>query len=309
MFFHLLSILCSVAFAQLPATYESWKAQEKLDLLWNERITPSRYEKLPSLSPFSCPYLLAQLNAPLALLSLGKTFDVVSDEMPKGRRKFIHPFGSVVKIKWQSKAGKHLFTGIFSGPSEALGLARLSLAGPPAAIGFTPGIALKIFLDGQPSLNLMAMHSLAGQGKDTNFFGRNFSTILPPVPFSLFRPTSWVLKGLEAVFSLTKPLPRELPVTTWAAVNALGQKVESPVVPRELIFFPAPAAAKSFWKQPASDFRENLALIPKGTILYSVWGKKFSRDQELHEIGNVVTDSEFVSSEYADRLLFFRHPR
>ena len=113
----------------------------------------------------------------LAKLVIGSflrvSFTHTSDEMPLGRKKLIHTYGSVAQIHLDTDS-RNPFTGLFS--TGATGLIRFSLAAQMGA--FTPGFALKLFVDGQPSANFHALNSLEGQGKDRNFFAHCFSTHL-----------------------------------------------------------------------------------------------------------------------------------
>ncbi len=51
-----------------------------------------------------------------------------------------------------------------------------------------------------------------------------------------------------------------------------------------------------------------LAELPKGTILYNVHVRE-SANSDLALLGELVTESEFVASEYGDKQLFFQHMR
>jgi len=60
-----------------------------------------------------------------------------------------------------------------------------------------------------------------------------------------------------------------------------------------------------------NDFTSQLVLIPEKTVLFKVWGY-MSRDYDYEEetlMGWLVTDSEIVTSLWADQKLFFQHHR
>ena len=121
--------------------------------------------------------LLTQSNAP--------SVDYQGDTMPPGklyghRQRVIHSLGTIAKVELKPQAtSSHPFTGIFEGASH--GIIRLSLAGEISAIkSFTPGFALKFLRDGLPSVNLVAMPSVDGQGDDYNFFAKEFCNNIAP---------------------------------------------------------------------------------------------------------------------------------
>ena len=107
--------------ATMPADYEKWLACEKQQFVWQSKVLPTEYERSPGLNFGGWDELLNFLKAPASLVSLRKTFDIVSDEMPAGRRKFIHPFGSVAKVVFKGVAN-HPYTGLLS-DLEVCGLA------------------------------------------------------------------------------------------------------------------------------------------------------------------------------------------
>lgn len=96
------------------------------------------------------------------------TIDYVSDELPQGRRKYIHSVGSVFSAAF-TPVSNTPYTGFFEGADSLL--IRISLAASPnysnpsakaAYNNFTPGHGLKYLIDGKPSANLVAMHSVNG---------------------------------------------------------------------------------------------------------------------------------------------------
>ncbi len=299
----LLSFLISAssAYAKLPAKlpkdYQSWDGRRKLDVLWDKRIVPSEWNTLPALDGPGWGGIVAQFKS---LVSLGLSFDLVSDEMPEGRTKVIHPYGSVAKVEFQAEQGSP-YTGIYQG---AEGLARLSLAGNPKQIGYTPGVALKFLINGKPSVNLHVMQSVNGQGLDQNFFANEFSNIIPEAKGA-------ALKLGQFLFSLVKRNPGELSVEHLALLNASGEKPGHPVAPAQLFFVPAAEAISKIKSDTARDFRNELGDVSKfaeGDVLYAVWAKKTSAEPRTL-IGRLILRSRFVPSSYGDHSLFFQHNR
>ena len=272
---------------RLPAGYTGWSAQAKLEELWNERVMPMVYATAPE---------LVTRMPDLSRAFLRVSFDHDSDEMPEGREKLIHPFGAVGKVELVAEAG-HPWTGLFR--SGAIGLARLSLAGPPRyGKSFTPGLAVKLLVDGRASVNLHVMHALEGQVA-WNYFEREFSNIIPP-------PESFLLRILAVKFSRAKADPNRLPVRALAGVDRSGASEAMPDAPAQLWFVPTPEVANRADKDTDEDFRTKLARIPAGTTLYTVFGAA-TEDGKRFRIGTLVLRSPIVASRWADERLFFRH--
>ena len=282
----------SAASASLPNNYESLTGEEKLEILW-EKVDSSQWDSLPALNNQGWSSILKNISA---LFTLKKSFDHTSDEIPKDRPKFIHTYGSIVQISLIPDPASP-FSGIYE--KGAKGLARLSLAASPEAIDYTPGMAIKIPIDNSPSVNLHVMNSLNGQGDNWNFFAKNFSNKIDPAE-------GFVLKILEKVFERARNPANDLPVDHLAKTYQDGSAVNTVKAPKQLIFKPTQTASKLISPFSRVDFREELNAIPTGTELYEVYG--VLGGQEI-KIGKLVTDSEMVSSRYADKTLFFQHKR
>jgi hypothetical protein len=282
-----------ITFAAIPPDYQSMKAKEKLDILWKDNILPTAYETYPPIDSLGLFDIIALMNKRF----LQKSFDHTSDEMPEGRLKLIHPFGAVAKIKYIADQ-RASTSGILK--TGGIGLARLSLAGNPSLLGYTPGMAIKFLIDGKPSINLHVMNSLSGQGDDHNFFALPFSNIIPDPPFHLFL--------LAQAFSRVKKPPTELNVNGITSVQTNGRNLAidevQPVY--QLVFVPNPELAMD--ADTDVDFRFDLEQIDEGALLYTVYAKD-TKDSELRRVGKLMSASKFVSSQYADENLFFQHQR
>jgi hypothetical protein len=273
--------------SRLPADYEKSEGCEKRDYLWETRIEPTHYqEELPPLSRFS----LSGLSG----LALNTSFNRIADEYPTPRQKLFHSFGSVAKVEFEPVAST-LFTGLFKG---ACGLLRLSLAADPQRVGFIPGAALKLFVDGAPSENLQFMASLDPQ-TEPNFFLNSFSN-------AIGQPQSPIFQGLANIFALTGFDPFYLRVDSFAAVTARGFLVEASVAPEVIVFAPTPEV-NTLKIGAARDVRLDLTSIPEGTVLWDVYGTSKALPQTKTLMGSVRLSSTFVASAYADSKLFFRH--
>lgn len=281
------------ASADVPTNYQALSAAEKLDILWKENLIPNEYKVVPEIQSLG----LFDLVKLMSKSFLAKSFDHESDEMPEGRVKLLHPFGSVVQIEFVPTP-KASSSGLLK--SGAIGIARLSLAGNPNLMGYTPGMGLKLLVDGKPSVNLHVMNSLSGQNNDQNFFALEFSNILPKPPF--------YLSLLAQAFTRVKSPPTELNINGITQVNSSGEVVESENIKNvyQIVFRPNPELAIASDTQ--RDFREELAEIPSGSTLYSVFTRRHE-SSDLKKVGYLVTRSEFVASRYGDEKLFFQHQR
>ena len=300
----LLTSLSPRAALALPGGYEDWERCKKRDHLWNELILPSSY------SAFE-PVVAA--NPGLPFFNMSFTMDNRSDELPVSRPKAIHRSGSVAQVAFVSEPGSPL-TGLWKGSD--CGLVRLSLATKQEDTT-VPGAAFKMFVDGAPSENFVAMHDLDGQS-DYNFFAKTFSNVIAP-------PKSFLLKIIAKAFERASPFPAGVYLQDISAVQQNGAGESAPVFPYR-IFLDANPTFASF-QNAAHDFRSDLATIPEGTLLYTVhavipenpsdddaaniWSSVSSDAYRAKavKVGSFVTVSKFVASRWADEKLFFKHQR
>ena len=287
-------LVSSLASAELPANYQNLTALQKQKLLWAE-IQKTPYTEWPQTNTgLGFGFLLKSVKT---LSSLATSFDRKSDEMPQGRAKIIHPFGVTAPVEWI--AFENEYSGIFQ--SGGVGFSRLSIAGDPSLLGFVPGMALKILVKGNPSVNLQVMHSLDGQGQTTNFFEHSFTNNIP-------KPTNILLQPLVALFALVQNPPTYLPVIHFAKVDQSG-KCEDPFIsPHSLVFAPSSEVVGLFPKTSDIDFREQLSQIERGTVLYDIYARKNEKSKKVL-IGQLKLRDQFVGSQYQDQKLFFQHNR
>ena len=285
--------------------YQALKADSKQRLIWAFTQSGAYYlDELPTL-----PHMLGALN----LLSedyLELSFTHSSDEMPEGRVRLIHAFGNVGKISLVRTEPTE-YTGIFE--TGAIGMARLSKAAPT---GFTPGMGLKLLIDGRPSVNLMVLNNLDGQ-KSSNFFELPFTNNLPTPNAGLLKP---MFDAFQRTVDRIKPGsgPTYLPLDHFAAIKNDGTVVDSPVTPFEMIFVPTADAFNSQdenisgWRSvipfglAKKDFRVMLNQITPPTVLYKVYLKKNAQDKAVLW-GELVLESDLIPSKYGDEVLFFQH--
>ncbi len=284
----------SFSFAQLPDDYQTWSADEKQEWLWND-LEATMYEELPG---FGTRLFLQALGTP-ALLSLKKTMTHESDEMPEGRIKFIHTYGSCARAEFQI-THQNSYTGLFQTGAPAI--VRLGWAAPPEIAGHIPGMAVKLFIDGMPSKNLQVMKSLDGQGPNQNFFQYPFSNIIE-------EPRGAALRALAGIFKTASTNPFELPLNHLATVDLEGRTIKKAKAPRQITFQPTPQVQLPSRYQP--DLRDVLAKHFKpNMVLYKIYaaGEGLAPLKDTPKlIGRLILRSEFVNSEYCDLNLFFQH--
>ncbi|KAK9839831.1 hypothetical protein WJX81_004890 [Elliptochloris bilobata] len=288
--------------------YQKLNADAKRKLLWSN-IDGSAYAD--EALPMSDPSLLATL--PLVWPPyLKKTFLNGGDELEPGRIKVIHTYGSTAKVALQfapTAGGAARYTGVYG--SDCSGLARISMA-RLAFDSFTPGMALKVLVNGRPSINMVAMYSLDGQGKDRNLFSNTWSHFLA-------KPASFPLKVVGAAFHMALPLissersgrpldEEHMPLLEGAQVGPDGAPVNVVRAPHQLLYKPTPEVTRLYAPHMAADIRVALRKIPAGTVLWEVWAKPSEAAPE-ERIGRIVTESEFVTSKYGDEKLYFQHQR
>jgi hypothetical protein len=273
-----------------PANYQSLDGCAKQEYLWDDRIEPSTYTRLPAVTG-SWASLFSSISS---IIFLNQTFDHTSDALPGGRQKIIHSHGSVGKIEIEIDDNSP-FSGIYA-PGKSCGLARLSLAGSEASLGYTPGMGLKIFLDGKPSVNFHVMHSLNGQGKNRNFFANTFTNWLP-------QPKGFTLNSIALAIAVTGRELNRLPITHGARLTREGKQVPTLNSPKQIAFVPLQTTAIS--ANSRSDFRIDLASIPESSDLYEIHG--LTQNDKWIKIGKITLISKFIASDFADRHLFFQH--
>jgi hypothetical protein len=233
------------------------------------------------------------------------SFDHAKDTLPPNRVKLIHPVGTVAPVKFVASAeSASRFTGLFKGGDSCL--ARLSTAGSPDKMSFTPGMALKCFIDGNaPSGNIIAMFNLDGQGDNWNFFENVFTNIIE-------QPQSFALKFLaKNVFGKASHCPTWLSLRQFAVTDQTGFDYGSNLTHPEKIYFIPAGVSFSTTKSATRDFRADLEKVKTGSTLWTVEAKIDQNDPDSARIklGSIVTTGPFIASSYSDNILFFQHDR
>lgn len=284
--------------AEQAQDYLKLDRSSKVNHLWKE-VEKSAYSRdaLPEGGPNGWSLVAGAMP-----WFLHKTFTHDSDVMPLGREKVVHPIGTVARVRWVVD-NPSLATGMFS--ESTVGLARLSVAA--GTDPFVPGIALKLPVDAEPSINFVAVYTLDGQ-EERNFFANPFSTSIP-------KPKSVALKAGQLAFRLALRTLRNapeselrMPNTEAASIRPDGSRVEEIRAPWEVVFYPTEEAASLARPMEGEDFRGALAGVPSGSTLYRIY-LRLTSNGALERVGRLVTESRFVASEFGDERLFFQHQR
>jgi hypothetical protein len=277
--------------------FDALAASQKQQLLFEETLA-TEYKDLPQWTGREPLAMFALSLNPIRSMVrkfFNVTLDHSSDVMPEGRKKGIHTYGSTAAIEFVAD-GESPFTGLYQGKTP--GLIRLSLATKPSESAIVPGAAVKFFVDGKPSINIVAMNSLEGQASH-NFFTQNFSTFIAP-------PRGGALKVLAAAFRTATKDPTKVDSSALAATSQDGSLVRQAVAPEQLVL--VPNREQLVFDATPHEVREDFATLAPGTRLYEVFGIAAGSTAPVY-IGHIDSSSRFVASQFGDERLFFRHLR
>lgn len=299
-----------------PPGHATRTAAEKAAWLWDDLITGTAHPP-SALPPLRLPFQhrpLAELAVVTKPTELDKALTRTDDLMEAGRPKVIHARGAVAMVELIADEASP-FTGLLGPPPTggAIGLVRLSLVAKVVGkAAVTPGMGLKLLIDGGPSADLLAMNHVVGQGRDFDLFSNTMTNDLSEAHDEIRPPQ----KVMGALFRRVSERPRRLEVTHLTGQHRDGSSVADPVTPRRLVFHPTDEARRIFVGQAGVDFRRVLAEVPAGTPLFAVeglTGPPPGRDPNGRPlpsagspVGTLRTTTSFVSSDGGDRL-YFRH--
>src|SRR5690606_39070488 len=186
----------------------------------------------------------------------------------------------------------------------------------PSDRGFAPGLALKLFVDGQRSENISALYTLSGQGSNHNIFANEMSNYVQPEVNETL--------GTTALFSLVSIKPTLLVMSDMAQVSQDGSAAGSVKAPPQIYCVPNAGVRNPISTAP-HDFRDDLTALPAGTRVYDVYGtsqtiktslfpwvtERYARERRdsAVKIGELVTTSGFTLSQFGDTGIFFKHQR
>lgn len=283
----------------------SGTACQKADAMWHDKILPSRYAQLP---PLTSPGIVGLLKLMTDRFSV-KALTSTGDELEPGRRKLIHAFGAEARMRLVVSAkAMQGYTGIFQSGAECA-IARFSLANKPDTDTSIPGLALKVFIDGdRPSVNLLMMHSIDAQ-VGHNYFAQDFSNILPPAVAFPKRLLESGFKRSAVLFGAKDTNPGRLTLEHLAGTLPNGERIATPKVPYQLIFKPT-AYTRALMADATStdDFRVKMAGISVGQAIYDIYTlMEGDLAANAKFLGQLILATPIVSSRYGDETLYFQH--
>lgn len=297
----LLFLISHSSFSDAPQ--ESALGATKAAYFLQQIETTAYGTKLP---PISSPSTWSKLSL-LSASYNANAFSHNGDVMPEGRQKLIHSFGTTALVSLVVLPN-HPYTGLFA-TGAPHGILRISLATQPGddvPKKLIPGLALKFFIDGSASLNIMAMPSLDGQ-TTSNIFEFAYTTDLKPPTWSIagsllenrFRASLWYV-------GQNGGNPRSFSLNHFSAQTSMGAAVSTPVAPYSIELVPTVDLYRLGTPNKDEDFRVSLEGKGLGEVLFEVVAKGRA-DQAPVRIGFIVAESNFVASSFGDEKLFFKH--
>ena len=174
----LVSLGCTLSAPTLSSEFDALTAEQKIEEVWENQILATEYEQMPDTGGGWFGDMANHgISLTASLVGINQMFDHAGDEMPVGRQKVTHAFGTIAKVRFEA-APNSPYGGILEG---ADGLARFALAAPESLFdSYIPAVALKFFVSGQESVDILITEALPGQGHNRDFFARTFSNIVPP---------------------------------------------------------------------------------------------------------------------------------
>jgi len=243
-------------------------------------------------------------------------FSTESDLRPFGVDRVAHIQGTYFTTTFQPVKSGGGYSGLFK--SGAKGIIRLSTAIEPTfdeSTGdcqMTPAAAVKMFVDGQPSINYVAMYTFENtEAKGCNFFQFPLSTHGP-------RQGGIGLKILGHFMDYQGELSTSMSGTRLVGeYTKTGEEIptEDISIPFALILVPNTELSKITKGHLVQGLQESIvSRVGKKMIgkvaykLYAIASPDKVHDEPVH-IGNFVVRSEFTNSRWGDDRLFFQQQR
>ncbi|CAB9527387.1 expressed unknown protein [Seminavis robusta] len=301
-------------FDGLPQDYESWTAEEKFGF-WDAALEDELLEnadKSPSDQSGNFPSTAGKV-AFLTTDDFSPTFERFRDDLPYTHAKRIRSVGGVGLVTWHptvNATDDNPFTGFFA-TGAPYALIRLSYTSPNDDSGTTPGLSLKLFRDGMPSSNMLAMESLEGQTSG-NFFEFDFSNHLKPATTALLRYVGHRFSQYSCPSTRTGLSEVALSTESIAGMQYdVHRTIQTMNFPFKVIFRPNPTLTQQFASYPPEgSLFDILTAIEVGTTLYDIYAVADPElmDQEIH-VGHLELTRKLQPSVLGDKVLFFRHQK
>lgn len=307
--------------ASPPDEYVALGHADKLNWLWEEVAKPYRGPR-PTLRTAEELLKSADLNmatragdAELAGLAFTRSGDVIPN-LEVGF-KMLHPTGAVAVLQWRSLT-PNPYAGLL-GPVPAgqvrSVLARVSDGRVLLDSRRAPGLALKFFVDGRDSIDILVGTSPEGIGQGRRFFEVALDNLIAfsakPGPAQLvqdlFQRELARLRDHKPQFAPMRP--DYLPVSQACAWNDDGTAAPVGLSPARMQARPSQALLKISQKlRPSVDFRDQLAQLQSGDVAFEVWLAQELTKPTWHHVADLAVLKPFVATPFGDQRLFFAHP-
>lgn len=278
--------------------YRKATAVQKRDMMWQAMVaTP--YDLLPP-NTFNAPILFSYIRTMwkpwLKATFTDHNATLVNDVRPP-RTKSFSAYGVVGKVKMVVE-DSHGFTGFFE--TGGIGITRLTIVMDTR--WYMPGMSIKFFVDHRPNESLMLGPSLDPQNPNRDYFAYAHTNRMP-VPRRLpFGPVWWSGMADMWMGPISHPLENEL--DNLAATNQKGEEITPYKVPYQIFLEATPEA--HIHSESEEDFRMELGRIQTGTVLLKVMIKPTIDTPRVY-MGYIQTESELITSQFADRVFAQRH--
>ena len=222
------------------------------------------------------------------------------------KEKFYNREGLISKCEFlPTKASKVKYTGIFKGSDAAF--LRFSLkedfkSSKKEKKNLYANVGIKFMRNKVPSGNAL-------------FFMKENEVF--PDKIKLFKNSMISYRSVESYFVKGKislpnfdkfnPYFYQMGLFELGDIDQNGNKLKKPKFPYSIKIIPGKSFKKNKDIHKMEDFTKELKKIKKGTAIYQVYGienPKFGC--EIH-LGKIITKSKFISSEFSDKNLFFKH--
>eukprot|EP00327_Prymnesium_parvum_P010960 CAMPEP_0184377666 /NCGR_PEP_ID=MMETSP0007-20130409/2454_1 /TAXON_ID=97485 /ORGANISM="Prymnesium parvum, Strain Texoma1" /LENGTH=453 /DNA_ID=CAMNT_0026721659 /DNA_START=19 /DNA_END=1380 /DNA_ORIENTATION=+ len=280
--------------------YDAQTAEQKMDALWQQVVADPQFGSYPSVTG-------------IVDESIQTSFDDWTDDLPAGRKKYIHSVGAICKFKLDITASSP-YTGLFEAGAKA-GLIRMGSAADLSNGGLTPGLGFKFLRSGVHSGDFVALHSL-DLGQSWNFFKYNLSNhIAPPAGFTAI---------LAKKFNQASQCAPQVGLSDMAKWSQDGTPHQDVNFPFKLFLVPSAAVQLPETPKVLDELMGLMEAFPIGTTLFTMYAcgepagsaemkptdgglaKACARPLKL---GDIVTTSKCTPSAFGDAKLFIRHQR
>jgi hypothetical protein len=279
--------------------YRLATAEQKRDMMW-EAMVATPYDILPP-NTFNFAIVMSYVKT-LSRSWLQEAFTDHNENLSKDvrppRTKSFSAYSAVAKVKVVIENTSQGYTGFFE--TGGIGIARLTIV--MDVRWYMPGMSIKFFVDRCPSESLMLGPSLDPQNPNKDYFAFAHTNRMP-VPRRLPFAPAWSSGFADwHMGAISDPLANEL--DNLALTNQQGERIGLYKTPYQIFLEPTPDVHID--PDSDADFRMELGRFQTGTILYNITAKETKESEPVY-LGYVQTESDLITSRFADRVFAQRH--